>query len=81
MLFRSVLTHQPQRQTDDETPQQTDKRTLIWEDLHSQVAAMSTRGINAIVPHADHYIQFDRPQVVIDAVDQVIAIAREAAHR
>lgn len=76
-----VLTHQPQRQTDDETPQQTDKRTLIWEDLHSQVAAMSTRGINAIVPHADHYIQFDRPQVVIDAVDQVIAIAREAAHR
>jgi pimeloyl-ACP methyl ester carboxylesterase len=76
-----VLTHQPQRQTDDETPEQQNKRTLIWEDLHNQVAAMSTRGINAIVPHADHYIQFDRPQVVVDAVNQSIFIAREDAHR
>jgi pimeloyl-ACP methyl ester carboxylesterase len=75
-----VLTHQPQPPSDDETPEQQDRRTLIWEDLHNQVAAMSTRGINAVVPHADHYIQFDRPQVVVDAVNQAIFIAREAAH-
>lgn len=72
-----VLTHQPHPKADDETEEQGQKRTLIWEDLHSQVAAMSTRGINAIVPNANHFVQFDRPQVVIDAVNQVVAIAQE----
>jgi pimeloyl-ACP methyl ester carboxylesterase len=72
-----VLTHAPHAKAADETQEQQDQRTLLWEDMHSQIAAMSTRGINAIVPNAGHYIQFDRPQVVIDAVDQAIAISRE----
>jgi pimeloyl-ACP methyl ester carboxylesterase len=72
-----VLTHQPHPKADDETEEQGEKRTLIWEELHSQVAAMSSRGINAIVPNANHSIQFDRPQVVIDAVIQAVAISQE----
>jgi len=38
---------------------------------------MSTRGVNEIVPNSGHYIQYDHPQVVIDAVNQAVAIARE----
>jgi hypothetical protein len=72
-----VLTHAPHAKAANETQEQGDERTLLWEDMHSQVAAMSTRGINVTVPNAGHYIQFDRPQVVIDAVNQAIAIARE----
>ena len=71
-----VLTHAPEK-AQNETQEQGDQRTLLREDLHSQIAAMSTRGINVIVPNAGHYIQFDRPQIVIDAVNGAIAISRE----
>jgi pimeloyl-ACP methyl ester carboxylesterase len=66
-----VLTHSPYPKRDDETQEERDRRTLSWEGMHTRVASMSTRGINIIVPNAGHYIQYDRPQVVIDAVEQV----------
>jgi pimeloyl-ACP methyl ester carboxylesterase len=72
-----VLTHAPHAKGQNETQEQVDQRTLLREDLHSQIAAMSTRGVNIIVPNAGHYIQFDRPQIVIDAVNEAIAISRE----
>jgi pimeloyl-ACP methyl ester carboxylesterase len=46
---------------------------------HDGLAALSTRGINARVPGAGHYIHRDKPQVVIDAVEAVVAEARTAA--
>jgi pimeloyl-ACP methyl ester carboxylesterase len=61
--------------------EQVDQRTLLPEELHSQIATMSTRGINVIVPNAGHHIQFDRPQIVIDAVNEAIAISREKHRR
>jgi pimeloyl-ACP methyl ester carboxylesterase len=72
-----VLTHSPYPKGKDETQQERNQRTLLWEALHLEVAAMSTRGINVIVPDSGHYIQYDHPQVVIDAVQQAVAIARE----
>lgn len=72
-----VLTHSPYPKAEDETQQERNQRTLLWEALHLEVAAMSTRGINVIVPGSGHYIQYDRPQVVIDAVEQAVAIARD----
>lgn len=44
---------------------------------HDELAALSTRGINARVPGAGHNIQDDRPRVVIDAIEEVIRQARE----
>lgn len=71
-----VLTHAPYPPAKGETQALRDQRTLSWEIMHNEVAAMSTRGVNAIVPGAGHYIQYDRPQVVIDAVENVIGIVR-----
>lgn len=73
-----VLTHAPHAKAKNETQEQGDQRTLLWEDLHTQIAAMSTRGINVVVPNAGHYIQFDRPQIVIDAINEAIAISRDS---
>jgi pimeloyl-ACP methyl ester carboxylesterase len=72
-----VLTHAPYPKSKDETQEQRNQRTLLWEDLHTQVAAMSTRGVNMIVPESGHYVQYDRPEIVIDAVNQAVAIAKE----
>lgn len=72
-----VLTHSPYPKRKDETQEERDKRTLLWETLHTEIAAMSTRGINIIVPNSGHYIQFDQPQIVVDAVNQAVTLAQE----
>ena len=45
---------------------------------HDALAALSIRGVNTRIPGAGHYIQQDKPQAVIDAVDQAVAEARAA---
>jgi pimeloyl-ACP methyl ester carboxylesterase len=50
----------------------------VWNRGHDELAALSTRGINARVPGADHYIQRSKPQVVLDAVAEVVRISRES---
>lgn len=71
-----VLTHSPYPKGKDETQEIRNQRTLLWEGLHTQVASMSTRGINIIVPNSTHFIQYGHPQVVVDAVLQTVNIAR-----
>lgn len=71
-----VLTHSPYPKTKDETQDIRNQRTLLWEELHLEVAAMSTRGVNIIVPNSGHYIPWDHPQVVVDTVLQAVNIAR-----
>jgi pimeloyl-ACP methyl ester carboxylesterase len=70
-----VLIHSPYPKRDDETQAERDLRTLSWERLHTRMAAMSSRGVNMIVPDSTHYIQYDRPQVVVDAVLQAITLS------
>lgn len=72
-----ALTHSPYPKGKDETQELRNARTLLWETMHNEIAAMSTRGINIIVPNTGHYIQFDKPQVVVDAVSQALHIARD----
>jgi pimeloyl-ACP methyl ester carboxylesterase len=74
-----VLTHSPYPKFKDESQEERDHRTLLWESLHLEVASMSTRGINEIVPNSGHYIQLEHPQIVVDAVNQAVAISRDDA--
>ena len=76
-----VLTHAPYPPGKDVTQQEQDQRTVAWEQMHNEVAAMSTHGINVIVPRAGHLVQYDRPEIVIDAIRQALAIAAEQATR
>ena len=46
-----------------------------WRNAHERIAALSTRGHYELVL-SGHYIQFDHPDVVIDAVDEVLTELR-----
>lgn len=72
-----VLTHAPYPRWKTLTQQEQDQRTVTWEQLHNEIAAMSTHGINEIVPRSGHLINYDRPEIVIDAIRQALAIAAE----
>jgi pimeloyl-ACP methyl ester carboxylesterase len=41
--------------------------------MHEELAALSTDGVDRIVPGSSHYVQLDKPQAVIDAVSEVLA--------
>jgi pimeloyl-ACP methyl ester carboxylesterase len=52
------------------------QHAAVWTRGHDEVAALSSRGVNRIVPDAGHYIQTDRPDVVIATVIEVVEAAR-----
>lgn len=74
-----VLTRAPSPPRQELTQQELNQRTVAWEEMHNEVAAMSTHGINEIVPRSGHLINYDRPEIVIDAIRQALAIAAEQA--
>jgi pimeloyl-ACP methyl ester carboxylesterase len=47
-----------------------------WRAGHDRIAALSSRGVNTIVPGARHYIQIDKPEAVVEAVRLVVEAAR-----
>jgi pimeloyl-ACP methyl ester carboxylesterase len=40
--------------------------------LHEGLAHLSSRGVHRIIKGSGHEIQLDKPQAVIDAVDEVL---------
>jgi pimeloyl-ACP methyl ester carboxylesterase len=44
----------------------------VWIDLHQRLAHLSSRGVHRIIKGSGHEIQLDKPQAVIDAVDEVL---------
>jgi len=62
------------------TPEQGRQYQEIWKNLHDEEASWSAQSQHQVVFDAGHYIQFDRPNVVIAAVLSVVNRVREAAN-
>lgn len=72
-----VLTRSPPPPGPDQTQQQRDALNKLWDSLHDEIAAESTRGVNLTVPYSGHMIQWDQPQVVVDTVLGILLDARK----
>jgi pimeloyl-ACP methyl ester carboxylesterase len=48
-----------------------------WTELSGELAHRSARGSQRIVAGADHFIQYDAPDAVVDAVHSVVKLAEE----
>ncbi len=44
----------------------------IWQDLQRDLANLSSNGVYSVVESSGHFIQRDRPEVVVDAIRQVL---------
>jgi pimeloyl-ACP methyl ester carboxylesterase len=47
-----------------------------WRRGHDAYAALSTRGVDRVVPNSSHEMPDEKPEVVIDAIDAVVDQAR-----
>jgi pimeloyl-ACP methyl ester carboxylesterase len=74
----AVLSHDPERSSADLPPVLAKPTNEAWEKLQEELAQLSSRGTQAIAKGSAHYIQIDRPDVVIDAVHNVVDQSRSA---
>ncbi len=44
----------------------------VWIAMHEALAHLSSRGVHRIIMGSGHEIQLDKPQALIDAVDEVL---------
>jgi hypothetical protein len=58
------------------TADQAGRQKQLWLEMHQEETRWSTAGRQVVVPDASHYIQFDRPDIVISAVADVVAAVR-----
>jgi pimeloyl-ACP methyl ester carboxylesterase len=57
-------------------PEETAAINKVWVEMHDEMAGLSRRGVNHVVPDVTHYIHQQKPQVVVDAVLEVVEAAR-----
>lgn len=60
------------------TDEQGQKIKTVWTAMHDEEASWSQHSRHELVPDATHYIQFDRPDVVIAAVREVVGSVRSS---
>jgi pimeloyl-ACP methyl ester carboxylesterase len=58
------------------TAEQGKKLQAVWFELHRDEMTWSSRGREIRLEDASHYIQFDRPDAVVDAIREVVANVR-----
>ena len=67
-----VLSRAPFALLPNETQAMRDAKNALWMKLHDEIAASSTRGVNRVVPGAGHFIQLEKPDAVIEAINEVL---------
>jgi len=50
-----------------------------WQELQTDLVGLSPLGAQVVASNGDHYVQFDQPEVVIDAIETVVTAARRDA--
>jgi len=72
----AVLSHDPDKPSADLPADLAKPTNDAWEKMQEELGHLSTRGTQVIAKNSSHYIQIDRPDVVIDAVRNVVQQAR-----
>lgn len=73
----AVLSHDPDKPSSDLPPEIAKPTNEAWERMQVELSHLSTRGTQTIAKNSAHYIQIDRPDVVIDAVRNIVEQARQ----
>ncbi len=74
----AVLSHDPDKASAGLPADVAKATNEAWEKMQLELAHLSTRGTQTIAKNSAHYIQIDRPDVVIEAVRNVADQARLA---
>lgn len=71
-----VLSHDPEKPSADMPPDLARSTNEAWEKMQEELGHLSTRGTQQVVKNSAHYIQIDRPDAVVDAVQTIVQQVR-----
>jgi pimeloyl-ACP methyl ester carboxylesterase len=74
----AVLSHDPGKPQPDLPEDLVKPANDAWQKMQEELAHLSPRGTHVIAKNSGHYIQIDRPDVVMEAVRKVVDAARAA---
>jgi pimeloyl-ACP methyl ester carboxylesterase len=73
-----VLSHDPERPQPGLPADLGKSIDDAWGEMQQELAQLSSKGMRKIAKNSGHYIQLDRPDVVVDAVRNVVEQIRRA---
>jgi pimeloyl-ACP methyl ester carboxylesterase len=73
----AVLSHDPDLPLNGLPVDLAKPMNEAWTKMQDELAHLSTRGTRQIAKNSTHYIQLDRPDIVVDAVKNVVTEARQ----
>jgi len=71
-----VLSHDPDKPSSEFPPDLAKSVSAEWEKMQEDLAHLSSRGTQTIAKNSAHYIQIDRPDLVIIALKNTVEQAR-----
>jgi pimeloyl-ACP methyl ester carboxylesterase len=75
----AVLSHDPDMPMPDIPADLEKPINDEWKQMQDELAHLSTRGTHVVAKKSGHYIQIDRPELVIEAVRNVVDQARQTS--
>ncbi|MGB3717309.1 MAG: alpha/beta hydrolase [Candidatus Promineifilaceae bacterium] len=67
--------------TNPELPEaQFERLKQCWDELQRDLVKLSTNSQHIIAEHSGHYIHHDQPELVVDAIRQVVKVAQNHEH-
>ena len=73
----AVLSHDPNVPVPDIPADLVKPMNVAWEEMQDELTHLSSRGTRTIAKNSSHYIQLDRPEVVIESIHNVVDQARQ----
>jgi len=74
-----VLSHDPDKPALGLPPEMLGPVETAWTQMQEELAHLSTRGARTVAKNSGHYVQLDRPDAVVEAVQGIVEQARAAA--
>jgi pimeloyl-ACP methyl ester carboxylesterase len=72
-----VLSHGQPMAMPDLAPEVNQANEQLWQELQAELAGLSSRGRLVVAEGSGHYIQLEQPELVIDAISEVVAAGQD----
>ena len=72
----SVLSHDPEKLPPEFSPDVGKIVNDIWEKMQEELATLSTQGTQKTAKNSSHFVQIDRPELVVEEVRKIVEKAR-----
>jgi pimeloyl-ACP methyl ester carboxylesterase len=75
----AVLSSDPNRPEPDLPEDLVAPMNKVWQQMQDELADLSTKSTHVIASNSGHYIQLDRPDIVVNAISQIVSQIRNSS--